>query len=62
MILARTVAHTVDVDGMLHAMTPQQFDEWQTMYVIRPWGIELADEPQEKKTSSLDAMRSLAGV
>jgi hypothetical protein len=64
-MLARTVAHTVDVDGMLDGMTPQQFDEWMAMFTIRPWGIEPAIEAEEKPDNlddSLNAMRRLAGV
>ena len=38
MKLARTVAQTVDVDGMLARMTPQQFDEWMHEHNERPWG------------------------
>lgn len=38
MFLARTVAHTVDVDGMLARITPEQFNEWLALYNIEPWG------------------------
>jgi hypothetical protein len=63
-MLARTVAHTVDVDGMLGGMTPQQFDEWMAMFTIRPWGIEPTVEVEEPQSldDSLNAMRRLAGV
>ena len=36
--LARTVERTVDVDGMLERMTPEQFDEWHRYYLEQPWG------------------------
>lgn len=65
MILARTVANTIDVDGMLDSMTPQQFDEWMTAYIIRPWGIEPAVEeakPAGDLNDSLTAMRRMTGV
>ena len=38
MHLARTVAHTVDVDAMLEGMEPWQFEEWVALYVMKPWG------------------------
>jgi len=36
--LAEHVAHTVDVDGMLDGMTPEQFDEWCLKDRIEPIG------------------------
>lgn len=36
--LAEHVAHTVDVDGMLESMTPEQFDEWCLKDRIEPIG------------------------
>ena len=61
MLLARTVAHTTDVDAMLATMTPREFAEWVIMYNIRPWGIELPIDGEEQQTASLDAFRSMAG-
>lgn len=57
MWLAKEVAHTVDVDGMLDSMTPEQFQEWAVM--VRIWNPE---DKKDKQPSSLDAMRQLAGV
>lgn len=63
MMLARTVEHTVDVDGMLERMTPEQFDEWMVLYTIEPWGIEPAIESEEQpKASSLTTVRAMIGV
>lgn len=62
MILARTVAHTVNVDGMLEQMEPRQFDEWMAAYITRPWGIEPAVESDERPVDSLTAMRRMTGV
>lgn len=63
MLLARTVAHTTDVDGMLHGMTPDQFNEWLAMYRVRPWGIEIQpDEENASQSSSLATFRGMAGV
>ncbi len=57
MWLAKEVAHTVDVDGMLEQMEPRQFKEWAAMFRI------LNPPPEsENKESSLDTMRRLAGV
>lgn len=39
-MLARTVAHTVDVSGMLDDMFGNQFDEWWAEWHIEPWGDE----------------------
>lgn len=36
--LAEHVAHTTDVDGMLDAMTPQQFAYWMAKDLIEPIG------------------------
>jgi len=38
MRLAENVAHTVYVDAMLEAMTPEQFDEWHAKDLIEPIG------------------------
>jgi hypothetical protein len=38
MRLAEHVAHTVDVDGMLDSMSPEQFDEWCAKDIIEPIG------------------------
>jgi len=38
--LAEHVAHTVDVDGMLDRMTPEQFDEWCLRDQIMPIGYQ----------------------
>jgi hypothetical protein len=63
LFLARTVAHTTDVDAMLSSMEPRQFDEWLAMYKIRPWAIEITgSESDDKDESSLAAMRRMAGV
>ncbi len=63
MFLARTVEHTVDVDGMLNRMDPILFEKWAAMYRIHPWGLEpMVDSDEEKKPSTVSAMRSLAGV
>lgn len=32
------MAHTTDVDAMLAAMTPEQFDEWIAYAQTDPWG------------------------
>ena len=64
-MLARTVAHTVDVDAMLASMTPAEFDEWLAMYAIRPWGIEPPTEPEKPESdlkTSLNAMRGMTGM
>ena len=63
MRLAREVAHTVDVDGMLAGMTPQQFDEWVAVFSI--WHSSDSDDTEPAKgdlLSSLGAMRKLTGV
>ena len=63
MRLAREVAHTVDVDGMLAGMTPQQFDEWVAAFSI--WHSSDPDDTESAKgdlLNSLDAMRKLTGV
>ena len=39
MRLAEHVAHTTDVDGMLDAMTPEQWMEWQAKDIIEPIGL-----------------------
>ena len=36
--LARTVARTVDVDGMLEGMDPGMFSQWLEYYQLQPWG------------------------
>lgn len=36
MRLARYVVGTLDVDGMLHQITPEQFDEWCAYDQIEP--------------------------
>ena len=60
MFLARTVAKTTDVDGMLDRMTPQQCDEWAAMYRIRPWAME--PEPEQKpEGDSLSTFQRMAG-
>lgn len=61
MLLARTVAHTTDVDAMLATMTPREFAEWVAMYHIRPWAVELVPETNEQQKNSQDVFRSLAG-
>jgi len=38
MRLAEHVAHTVDVDGMLESMSPEQFDEWCAKDAVEPIG------------------------
>ena len=43
MQLARTVAGTIDVDGMLEEMTPGQLAEWMEIYALDPWGEERKD-------------------
>jgi hypothetical protein len=58
MKLAREVAHTTDVDGMLDRMAPEQFSEWLAMYSI--W--ESPPEEPENKPGGLAAMRQLIGV
>jgi len=40
MRLAEHVAHTVDVDGMLSQMTPEQFAEWIAKDRVEPIGHE----------------------
>jgi hypothetical protein len=40
MRLAEHVAHTTDVDGMLAAMTPEQFNEWCAKDRVEPIGDE----------------------
>ena len=61
MLLAKEVAHTTDVDGMLAGMTPQQFDEWVIIWKIwHPPGDEEANPGDPVK--ALDAMRKLTGV
>jgi len=62
MKLARTVAHTTDVDGMLDSMTPQQFSEWLAMYTIEPWGVELVSEEKPKCPNPMEVMKAQAGV
>ncbi len=65
MFLARTVEHTVDVDGMLARMTPEQFKKWVAMYSIRPWGVEMQvedDKPQSSLADSLNVFRQQAGI
>jgi hypothetical protein len=57
--LAKEVAHTVDVDGMLDSMTPRQFKEWAAM--VKIWQADSETE-EEKKPSALATMRQLAGV
>ncbi len=50
---------------MLHAMTPQQFDEWVADYMIAPWDGEVVEssEPKDESiASSLSQFRKLAGV
>ena len=64
MFLARTVAHSTDVDGVLDSMTPEQFNEWLAAYSIQPWAIEPAIE-EEKPNSISDSLttgRRMAGV
>lgn len=56
MRLAREVEHTLDVDGMLDRIGPEQFNEWLAMYRI--WEPETEDQ----KPSGLAAMRSMIGV
>lgn len=62
MMLARDVAHTVDVDGMLASLTPQQFDEWIVMFNI--WQEQRGDGEQQRPSlqQSLATFRGLAGV
>ena len=36
--LARTVAHTIDVEGMLDSMTVEQLRAWWQCYRQEPWG------------------------
>lgn len=55
--LARHVAHTTDVDGMLAAMTPQQFNEW--LAVLMCWGILGSEEASDEH--SLATFKQLAG-
>lgn len=63
MKLARTVAHTTDVDGMLDRMHPEQFSEWMVEYKIEPWGLEpFIEEGETEKPSQLAAMRARIGV
>jgi hypothetical protein len=63
MKLARTVEHTVDVNGMLDRMTPEQFNEWLAEYKIEPWGIEpVLQEDEPAKPSGLAAVRQRIGV
>lgn len=41
MFLCRTVAggrYGLDVDAMLDDIEPWQFDEWQALYRLEPWG------------------------
>ncbi len=57
MWLAKEVAHTVDVDGMLNGMTPEEFQEWAAM--VKIWHPE---EEGDKKPTALASMRGLAGV
>lgn len=61
MFLARTVAHTVDVDAMLESMEPKQFDEWAAMYAVRPWGIE-PEMKTKQQGDSLSTFKGLAGL
>jgi len=61
MLLARTVAKTVDVDGMLAGMTPQQFDEWMVAFSI--WNEP--DDGQANHGNLSDALataKQMAGV
>lgn len=60
MFLARTVEHTVDVDGMLSRMEPGKFDEWYAEYTIQKWGVEIQSE-EKPKGNSLDAFKGMAG-
>lgn len=61
MLLARTVAHTTDVDAMLATMEPREVAEWLAMYRIRPWGIEIPADSDEQKSTSLNTFRTMAG-
>jgi len=61
MLLARTVAHTLDVDGMLATMAPRQFDEWLAMWRLQHWGIEPQLGEAGEQKSSLDTFKGLAG-
>ena len=61
MLLAKEVAHTTDVDGMLAQMTPQQWNEWVVIYKI--WNPTDEGEPAKGNIgSALDTMRKMTGV
>lgn len=62
-MLAREVEHTVDVDGMLDRMTPEQFEKWRIMYKIWDEQAKAAGEPQPSDDPlNMKAMQRLAGV
>lgn len=62
MFLARTVEHTTDWRAMLHRMEPQEFNEWQVLYRIQPWGIELpVEDSRAEARDSQSVFRSMAG-
>jgi hypothetical protein len=61
MWLARTVAKTVDVDGMLANMTPQQFDEWMVAFAL--WDEPVGSEsPRGNLGEALATAKQMAGV
>jgi hypothetical protein len=57
-MLAEETGH-IDVDVMLDAITPQQFDEWMAYYIIKH-DIKLNEPDPIQK--SLTQARGMAGV
>lgn len=65
MILAATVAHTIDVDGMLDRISTEQFDEWLALYNLCPWAIGFPvpkSETTDPVHDSFNVFRAMTGV
>lgn len=56
--LARTVAHTIDVFGMLDSMPRGLFRFWQRVYEVDPWG----DKEDWDRATMIAAAANNAGV
>jgi hypothetical protein len=61
MLLARTVEHTADVDGMLERIGEPAFQEWMAKYRLDPWERSQEKPPRRPAAEKQEFFSTFAG-